>query len=117
MGLREVNILMDDKILNTIDQRLARLEKAVFGQKKGKSTTRPAARKNFEGPSGGVRFLVSQGFFRTKRGLADVRAALTKNDYHYVAPVVQTALNRQSTRTGPLATFKEGGKKMYVNRK
>jgi hypothetical protein len=64
-----------------------------------------------------VRFLISQGFFRTKRGLADVRAALAKNDYQYVAPVVQTALNRQATRTGPLATFKEGGKKMYVKRK
>ena len=101
----------------TNEQRLARLEKAVFGQKKDKSTTRPTPGKNFEGPSGGVRFLVSQGFFRTQRDLADVRAALAKNDYHYVAPVVQTALNRQATRSGSLATFKEGGKKMYVNRK
>ncbi len=101
----------------TIEQRLARLEGAVFGQKKGKNPTRPAAGKNFDGPSGGVRFLVSKGFFMTKRGLADVRAALAKSDYHYVAPVIQTALNRQATRTGPLATFKEGGKKMYVNRK
>jgi hypothetical protein len=108
---------MDEKTLRTIDERLVRLEKAVFSQKKGKSTTRLAAGKNFEGPSGGVRFLISQGFFRTKRGLADVRAALAKNDYQYVAPVVQTALNRQATRTGPLATFKEGGKKMYVKRK
>lgn len=107
-----------NQAIRTLEQRIARLEEVVFGQKrKGKTTTRPAAEKKFEGPSGGVRLLVSKGFFWTKRGLADVRAALTKNDYHYAAPVVQTALNRQSTRTGSLATFKEGGKKMYVNRK
>jgi hypothetical protein len=108
---------MDDKTFKTIEKRLVRLEKAVFSEKTGKSATRPATGKKLEGPSGGVRFLVSQGFFRSKRSLADVRAALAKNDYHYVAPVVQTALDRQSTRTGLLATFKEAGKKLYVNRK
>lgn len=108
---------MKDKTL-TIEQRLARLEKAVFGQKKGKSSTRPALGKNFEGPTGGVRLLISQNFFKTERSLADVRAALKKNGYHgYVDAVIQTTLNRQSKRTGPLTSFKEAGKKLYVNRK
>src|ERR1700676_4529338 len=98
---------MKNKAL-TIEQRISRLEKAVFGQKKGKSTMRPATEKNFEGPSGGVRLLISQKFFKSEGGLADVRAALKKNGYHgYVDAVIQTTLNRQSKRTGPLTAFRD----------
>jgi len=104
----------------TIEQRLARLEKAVFGRKgQTESTSKSAAKtSNFSGPTGGVRLLVSQNFFKSERGLADVRAALEKQGYRgYVDAVIQTTLNRQSARNGPLATFKKGGKKLYVNRK
>jgi hypothetical protein len=104
----------------TVEQRLARLEKAVFGEK-GESQGRPksaAKASDFSGPTGGVRFLVSKNFFKSERGLADVRAALEQEGYRgYVDAVIQTALNRQSARNGPLATFKKGGKKVYVKRK
>jgi hypothetical protein len=110
---------MNDKTL-TIEQRLTRLEKAVFGQK-GESQGRPkstAKSSDFSGPTGGVRLLISQKFFKSERGLVDVRAALEKEGYRgYVDAVIQTALNRQSARNGPLATFKKDGKKLYVNRK
>ena len=105
---------MTEKSL-TIEQRLERLEKAVFGTKRERKQ-KPVS-TDFTGPSGGVRLLVSQNFFKAKRTVADVRTALEKNDYHYVTAVIQTTLNRLSTRTGPLASSKEGGKKVYVKRK
>jgi hypothetical protein len=104
--------LMDKADLNTIEQRLAKLEKAVFGAKTQKRTKSAVAADTFDGPSGGIRLLLSQDFFRTKRSLADVRAALAKSDYHYVIQVIHTALSRLSRRDGPLVSFKEGKKKM-----
>ena len=106
---------MPEDHLQEIIERLDRLEKAVFGsQKKHVADTKE---RGFTGPTGGVRLLVSQNFFKTKRTLGDVRKALAKNDYHYGAAQVQTALNRLSTRSGPLAASKEGGNKLYVKRK
>ncbi len=108
---------MKDKTL-TLEQRLKRLENEVFGDEKQNRVKPTAHVGNFDGPSGGVRQLISQNFFKTERGLADVKAALRKNGYlGYVDAVIQTALNRQSTRGGALASFKQGGKKMYVDRK
>lgn len=104
-----------NQAIRKLAQRISRLEKAVFSGGRKPAEKKPA--KGFGGATGGVRLLISQNFFKSKRGLADVRTALKKNDYHYVNAVIQTALNRQSTRTSPLATFREGGKKMYVNRK
>jgi hypothetical protein len=112
---------MNDKTLSTIERRLARLEKAVFGQrgktKDNRKSTASAKTSDFSGATGGVHFLVSRGFFKQKRTLAAARTALSDHEYHYSAPAVQMALNRQSGRKGPLAAFKEGGKKLYVKRK
>jgi hypothetical protein len=104
------NTEMPDVIL-----RLERLEKAVFGD--GKRPQRIRKHEDFSGPTGGVRLLLSKEYFRAKRSLGDVRDALARNDYHYRAAPIQTALNRLSKRTGPLAASKEGGKKLYVKRK
>lgn len=99
----------------TIEQRLDRLERAIFSTKRERKPK--SVSTDFTGPSGGARLLISQGFFKSKRSVADVRKAFEKNDYHYLGAVIQTTLNRLSTRTGPLASFKEGGKKVYVKRK
>jgi len=104
-----------EKAIREIIARLTRLEKAVFGRNEKQTTA--SQKNNFAGPSGGVRMLISKNFFKTKKNLGDVRKALGENDYHYGAPQVQTALNRLSTRTGPLAASTEGGKKVYVGRK
>lgn len=101
-------------ILKQIIDRIERLEKTVFG---GEKKIKRRVRENFTGPTGGVRLLVSEGFFKTKRRLSEARSALAKKDYHYSAAAIQTALNRLSTRAGPLAAFKEGGKKLYVKRR
>ncbi len=103
------------KAIQAFSARLARLEKTVFG--KEEKPMRSSSAQDFRGPSGGVRLLVSRGFFKTKRKLGEVRKALAKHDYHYGAAQVQTALNRLSTRARPLAAAREGGKKCYVKRK
>src|SRR5712691_4732616 len=104
-----------DNLIRKINVRLVRLENAVFG-KIGKQVPR-LRKKEFSGPSGGVRLLIARRFFKTKRNLGEVRKALTASGYQYGAAQVQTALNRLSTRTGPLAASKESGKKLYVKRK
>jgi hypothetical protein len=100
--------------IDEVHARISRLEAAVFGS----ADSKPAFQaRSFSGPSGGVRLLLEQGFFVTKRSLADVRAALDKAGYQYGAAQVQTALNRMAVRNGPLVTHVEGGRKHYARRK
>jgi hypothetical protein len=105
---------MDDKTIEKLEQRISRLEKAVFG---GESKPARKAAKDFKGATGGIRFLISKGFFKTKRDLGAVRAELQKNGYHYKRQVVNTTLGRLSRRGGPLVSINENGKKVYVERK
>jgi hypothetical protein len=106
---------MNEKAVKKMEDRLTRLEKAVFGRKRGQ--VRETTAKGFAGLKGGLHLLISRGFFKTKKALAATRQELEKQEYHYSAAAIQTTLNRLSTRTGPLAAFKEGGKKVYVRRK
>jgi hypothetical protein len=107
---------MEARMIAKFESRLARLERAVFGS--GLQQTLSArADKSAAGPSGGVRVLISQSYFAKKRSVAEVKDALAKNDFHYRTSAIQTALNRLSSRTGPLTTAREGGTKVYVRRK
>ena len=106
---------MDQAFMKSTNQRLTRLEAFVFGLREERTTTK--VRHADAGPTGGVRMLIAQGFFKSKRNLADSRAALEKSDYHYSAQAVDMALKRLSKRDGPLVSFKEGGKKLYAKRK
>lgn len=105
---------MDEDTSRKIIKRLERLEKAVFG---GEGKPSEAAVKGFTGLKGGLRFLISRGFFKAKKSLSACREELQKHGYQYSAAAIQTTLNRLSKRTGPLAAFREGGKKVYVKRK
>ena len=98
-----------------MEERVARLETAVFGSKSGHH--QQTSSSGFNGATGGVRFLVSKNFFNAKRAFGDVRNALTKNDYHYSRQAVQTALKGLCARKGPLNMLKERGSNFYVNRK
>ena len=109
------NTALNGGTVKEILMRLDRLEKALFGNVRGK-VAKPE-KQNFSGPAGGIRLLVSRRFFKMKRSLGDVRKALVKDDYHYGAAQVQTAMNRLSKRNGPLVASKEGGNKVYVDRK
>ena len=109
---------MDDKRFNTMEQRLARLEKAVFGRKgKTKPSSTGANASNFSGPTGGVRLLISKRFLKKKQGLSDVRAALAEKEYHYSRQAVHAALNSLAVKGGPLVSLQEGGRTVYVERK
>src|SRR5581483_2468841 len=101
--------------MNSTNERLTRLETAVFGPRQ-KSEGRKI-RETDSGPTGGLRALIAQGFFKSKRSLSDCRVALGKQDYHYSSQAVDMALKRLSKRDGPLVSFKEGGKKLYAKRK
>lgn len=107
---------MDDKRLKKIEDRLACLEKAVFS-KKSKTVRQKTAEDDFSGATGGIRFLISKGFFGDKRVIGEIRSALEKNGYHYSGPAVQMACKRLSKRSGPLTALQEGGRKVYVRSK
>ena len=106
---------MDNKATTKLEKRLIRLENVVFGSKRARD--REPSPNDFAGLKGGLHFLISRGFFKTKKGLAPTKQALGKHGYHYSAAAIQTTLNRLSVRAGPLAAFKEAGKKVYVRRK
>ena len=109
---------MKDKTL-TIEERLAKLESAVFGPD-SKSIARLRVRSKmpgFSGATGGIRFLISKGVFKKKQGLAEVKTALSDNGYHYSRQAVHVALNNLTAKGAPLVTLREGGRKVYVERK
>jgi len=107
---------MTNKTL-TIEQRIARLEAAVFvrnGNAKSATKTKPS---DFSGATGGVRFLISKGFFKKKKALAEIRTALSEHGYLYSAQAVHEALKRLTVKSGPLVSLQEGGRKVYAERK
>jgi hypothetical protein len=101
----------------TIEQRIARLESAIFGREEKAQARTEAKSRDFSGPTGGVRLLISKSFFNKKKTFAEVRSALADHDYHYSAQAAQMALNRLAGHRGPLVSLKQGGKKVYVKRK
>jgi len=101
----------------TIEQRIARLEDAVFGRKRKTRSGAAPKPSDFSGATGGVRLLISKAFFKKKKALAEIRAALAEHGYHYSAQAVHEALKRLTTKGGPLVSLQEGGRKIYVERK
>ena len=107
--------MIDENLIKNILKRITRLEKAIFPYSSMKSQI--LKKKDFTGATGGIRFLISKGFLRTKRSLSDIRGELEKNNYHYSIQAAQSALNRLSKPGGLLVALKTGGKKVYVERK
>jgi len=115
VGLRKVDVFMNETL--TINQRIKRLEKAVFGEEGKPGYTKECG----EGlglcrSTGGVRFLNLERLLQEKKALAEIRLALAQRDYHYSKQAVHEALKRLIQKDGPLVCLLEGGKKMYVNR-
>lgn len=101
----------------TIEQRIVRLENAVFGQKGKTKASTETKSSDFSGATGGIRFLISKGFLKKKQGLAEVRTALSDNGYHYSRQAVHVALNNLARKGGALVFLQESGRKVYVERK
>ncbi len=108
-----------EKTIEDLVARLEKLEAAVFGQagQKKKTKVESAKSQDFNGATGGLRLLVSKGFFDRKRSFSEIETELVKQGYHYSKQAVQTPLNRLSKTGGSLVGFKEKGKKVYAKRK
>ena len=100
--------------------RLEALERAVFGVNAKQGTKRKRAVPqvdDFKGATGGLRLIISKGFFDSRRKFSEIEAELNKQGYHYSKQAIQTPLNRLSVQTGPLVGLKEQGHKVYAKRK
>lgn len=107
--------LNNPKTIQSIIQRLERLEKAIFREKAIQIKSQKAS--DFKGLKGGIKLLFVQNYFNVKRTAAEVKIKLESHEYRYSNAAIQTTLNRLSGRKGPLVTFKDGGKKYYAKRK
>lgn len=104
-----------DKTIKNLLVRVVKLENVVFN--KQSDTPKKVKNQDFKGATGGIRFLISKGFFSKKRSFGEIRKALSENSYHYSAQAVQTPLNKLSRTGGFLVALKEDGKKIYAERK
>ncbi len=98
--------------------RIEALEKAVFGP--AAKAAKPAAAASddqFKVSTGGLRLLVSNGFFNSRRKFSEIESELNRQGYHYSKQAIQTPLNRLSNQSGPLVGLKQEGHKVYVRRK
>ncbi|SRR6266498_2869469 len=104
-----------NKTLKDLQSRVEKLERAVFAKREKASTETTA--NDFKGATGGLRLLVSKGFFDRKRAFGEITEAVASHGYHYSKQAIQTPLNNLSKPGSILVSLKEGGKKFYAKRK
>jgi hypothetical protein len=109
------NSFTQEEINKDIYARLEKVESLLSKRKSVKVKENKMG--NFSGAKGGILLLISKGFFSKKRSAPETKTDLDKLEYFYNIQVVQTTLNRLSTKTGPLTTMDDEGKKVYVKRK
>ncbi len=100
------------KDLSDLARRVEKLEQAVFGGGKPK-----AVKQSFEGATGGLRLLVTDGFFNRARYFSEIETELRKRGYLYSKQAIQTPLNWLSASRGPLVSIRDKGRKVYAKRK
>lgn len=105
-----------EKEITELRSRVEKLERALNPKSNAKIAATPI-KDEFKGATGGVRLLISKGYFRTRRLFSDVTAELKSEGYLYSKQAFQEALNRLARHGGPLVTIKEGGNKVYAERK
>jgi hypothetical protein len=99
---------------NDLLARIDALERAVFG---GKTKPSKSTKADFKGATGGLRLLLSVGFFDQRRRFSEIEKEMNSRSYHYSKQAIQTPLNRLSLQSGPLVGLKEKGHKVYAKRK
>jgi hypothetical protein len=108
--------MMSKISLSDLADRVEKLESAVFGEgKKFKKETQQV--RDHSGATGGVRFLVEEGFFNQRRNFAEISAELQKRGYHYSRQAIQMPLTRLSKVGGPLVSLTGNGRNIYAKRK
>jgi hypothetical protein len=103
------------ELLKDIQNRIEKLERVVLP--KSRQASAKGGADSFSGATGGIRFLISKGFFDRKRAFGEIKKALADNGYHYSKQAVQTPLNALSRPGSLLVSFREGGRKVYAKRK
>lgn len=107
---------MDEESYKDVIRRIERLEKVVFADR-AKPDAKKVDSKKYKGATGGVRFLIEEGFFNHKRLFGEVCDAASARGYHYSKQAIQEALTRLSTKEKILVAFEEKGKKVYAVRR
>lgn len=115
MALCAVSPMDTRKAIKDLQERITRLEGAVFRRRP--TGTLANSRTEFVGATGGIRLLISKGFFDRKRTFPEIRTALAGQGYHYSKQAVQTPLNALSKPGSQLVAFREQGRKVYAKRK
>lgn len=104
--------------LKKLAARLDKVEGLLLSPRRTKQRLEPSRVKdNHAGATGGIRLLVSKGYFRSKRKFPEIIAELKKQGYLYSKQAFQDALTRLSRRGGPLTSIRESGIKVYAQRK
>jgi hypothetical protein len=113
-----------EKEIKEIKAALLRIEQrlgATTGTKRKEglapSAPQSADLDDFSGAIGGIRLLVSKGFFKQRRSMGEVIQALSDEGYLYSKQAFQIAVTRLSKTGGPLTAVKQGKKKTYADRK
>ena len=79
-----------DKNIQNLIARIEKLERAVFRQEKEKNKGKDVKDQHFSGATGGLRLLISKGFFDRKRAFSEIEAELLKHGYNYSKQAIQT---------------------------
>ena len=106
---------MDDKKIKKIEERISKLEKAVFGTKSGPDQNKKNQQK---GLVGGINLLVDNGFFKKPVLVTEVQDELRKEGYYHSIQATDTILRRDMVnRKKNLSRIKINGVWQYVMRK
>ena len=107
--------MIDSKKIKKLEERVAELEKAVFGTK-SKRKTKPQSK--YKGLTGGINLLIDNGFFKKPVLVTEVQDELKKEGYFYSLQATDTILRRNMvTRTKILTRMKIDGVWQYAVRK
>ena len=115
--MANARISMPDGVSVEVDgtpEEVAAVLEKLQARKSGKipQRTTPPGKSRGEIPSL-IEHLKAEEFFKTPRGLADVRNKLAEIGHHYPVTTLSGAMQSQ-TRSRSLRRFKQGGKYVYV---
>ena len=79
-----------EKLLTSIEDRLKKIEKVVFGKK----LVTKFVSEDFSDLAGGIRLLIKNDYFKTPRTSSEVFKELGREGYHHKSDAVYTALSR-----------------------
>lgn len=110
------NIQQIIKKLDDHENRIRALENNGSSTKQDK-TKKVWGKEDYSGATGGLRFIIKNGFFKIKRNQTVIRKELAEKNYYYSSQAIYEALKILAKPSGSLVALKEKGKKVYVERK